>query len=470
MPVSTLHPLYSAHERRAQRSRDAVSGSDAIKGKRFNYLPHPVAEYDSLKGEEKAAADARYDAYILRASWLGVTGRTHEGMLGAVFRKPPTVTLPPALEYMLEDADGSGMSLEQFAKLDVSALLDSGRCGILSDYPEAADGLTQEQTQGINATLRFYGSQSIINWRRDGEILVLVVLKEQYETPVDEFESDRETQYRVLRLENGVYTQQVYRDEQPAGEKVTPRRGDGSTWPLIPFQFVGARNNDEKPDKPVLLDMADVNLAHYRNSADLEESAVIVGQPMIHIDIGEQTNAQDWKDLNPNGITVGSRRGVQTKGGRMEMVQAEERNLLLSLMEQKEKQMLAIGAKLLTRSGGNETAEGVRERSGVETASLSSVATNVSDALENALEWCAWFMVRGNARTAADEVTVKLNQEFYPEGADPQDVMARIAELDRGLIGKSDYRAWRRRTGGIADDRTDEEIDEEVNTGGLNLV
>ena len=232
---------------------------------------------------------------------------------------------------------------------------------------------------------------------------------------------------------------------------------------MIPFQFIGAKNNDETPDKPLLLDIADINIAHYRNSADLEEGAFLCGQPMLHVDIGEMSS-DVWKELNPNGIAIGSRRGVQTQGGSMTMVQAEERNLPLSLMEQKERQMLAVGARLIEQRGGNQTAEEVRAKSGAENASLSSVASNVSDAIENCLEWCTYFM-----GGSAEEVAFVLNQEFYPEQADPQEIIARIQEIDRGLIAKADYRDWRRRTGGIAPERTDDEIEDEVQAQGTAI-
>lgn len=462
MPVNTLHPLYEAHEKRARRVRDAVAGTDAIKASKTLYLPHPVAGWEKLTGDLKEESVERYAAYIARATWLGVTGRTHEGMLGAVFRKTAEAELPAAINYMREDADGSGMALEQFSKMCVSGLMQEGRAGVLVDYPEAEDGLTREQTKDLLATLRYYDSASIVNWRRDGENLSLVVLREVYEIDVDEFDRDREYQYRVLRLEDGVYTQEVYRDEKPAGEKVTPTDAGGRPWNRIPFQFLGAKNNDEYPDKPLLLDIADINIAHYRNSADVEEGAFLVGQPMLHVDIGEMS-AQDWQELNPAGIQVGSRRGIQTKGGSINMVQAEERNLPLSLMDKKEAQMLAIGARLIEQRGGNETAEAVRARSGAENASLSSVATNVSDGIENALEWCLAFMGGNGA------IVYRLNQEFYEQDADPQEVVARIQELDRGLIAKQDYRDWRRKTGGIDPKRTDEDIDADVQAGGTDV-
>lgn len=453
MPVNTIHDTYAAHEKKARRVRDAVAGSDAIKARGTVYLRDP-----------DPTDPARYKDYKEYAQWLGVTKRTHDGMMGAVFRKAPEMDLPAVIQYLIDDADGSGMSLTQFARGATSKTVINGRHGILVDYPEAEDGLTREQTQGLRATLRHYASESIINWRRAGEDLVLIVLRETYEDAVDEFSIKEKEQFRVLSLDAAGYRQRVYRGEEMVAD-IYPRMASGDPWPLIPFQFIGTVNNDEVPDNPLLLDIADLNIGHYRNSADLEESAFIVGQPMPHVDIGELA-AQDWKELNPNGIKWGSRAGIQTKGGKLELIQAEPNSLPKELMEQKEAQMLSIGARLIEQRGGNETAEAVRARSGAENANLSTVADNVSDGMENCLEWAALFMTSADVH---EQIRFRLNQEFYEQDADPQMVIARIQELDRGLIAKKDYRDWRRKTGGIAPDRTDEEIDDEVQAGGLAL-
>lgn len=463
MPVDSPHPAYEPHERRAARVRDAVAGSDAVKGRGLAYLPHPQEEYETLTGEAKTVAETRYKAYKERAVWVGVTRRTHDGLLGAVFRRDPEVTLPTAIDYMAEDSDGSGMSLVQFARGCVSGLLTSGRHGVLVDYPEAADGLTQEQTRSLRATLRHYTSDNIVNWRRDGEELTLVVLRETWARDVDEFEQDLDYQYRVLRLEEGRYTQQVYRDNQPAGEKTMPRQSSGAAWPVIPFQFLGTTDNTETPDAPLLLDIADQNLAMYRNSASVEEAAHICGQPVLHIDIGE-TSTDEWRELNPAGISIGSRRGVQTRGGgTLAMVQAEERNLPLKLMEQRREDMVALGAKLIEKGGQNETAEGVRERSGSETANLSSVAGNASDGITNCLEWALGFM------GGSGELVFQLSRQFYDDKADPQEIVARMQLVDRGLLADTDFWAWGRKKGVIDPDRTDEEIRAEAEAGGTSI-
>ena len=292
-----------------------------------------------------------------------------------------------------------------------------------------------------------------------------MVLSETYEEEIDEFTVESKQQYRVLSLDATGYRQRVFRGDDVVADTY-PRMANGSPWPFIPFQFLGTVNNDENPDNPMLLDIADLNIGHYRNSADLEESAFTVGQPMPHVDIGESTSVQDWEKLNPNGLRWGSRAGVQTRGGKMELVQAQPNTLPGDLMEKKEAQMLAIGARLIEQRGQNETAEAVRARSGAENANLSTLAHNVSDGLENCLEWAALFMSTADLH---EQIIFQLNQQFYQENTDPQMVIARIQELDRGLIAKKDYRDWRRKTGGIDTERTDEEIDDEVQAGGTVL-
>lgn len=51
----------------------------------------------------------------------------------------------------------------------------------------------------------------------------------------------------------------------------------------IPFVFFGANDNDESIDDAPLYDLAVLNLAHYRNSADYEEGNFISGQPSLFI-------------------------------------------------------------------------------------------------------------------------------------------------------------------------------------------
>jgi hypothetical protein len=128
-----------------------------------------------------------------------------------------------------------------------------------------------------------------------------------------------------------------------------------------------------------------------------------------------------------------------------------------------EAQMLSIGARLLTNGGQNETAEAVRARSGAETANLSTLTHNVSEAIRDCLGWCLEFM--GGSGWPVFE----LSQEFYPEEADPQMIMAMIQGVDRGLLADTDFFDWARKRGLIDPERTDEDIRADSQASGMNI-
>ena len=55
-----------------------------------------------------------------------------------------------------------------------------------------------------------------------------------------------------------------------------------------------------------------------------------------------------------------------------------------------------------------------------------------------------------------------INKEFYDASIDPQLLMAQIQLMDRGVIGKQDLRLLMRRANLIDSERTDEELDGDV--------
>src|SRR5690606_9759514 len=118
------------------------------------------------------------------------------------------------------------------------------------------------------------------------EVLTLVVLVETYTEETDVFETKEGIQYRELRIENGVYKVQLWRAKDANSsdfveyeEPYYPKDGAGNSLTEIPFTFIGSKNNEPSIDSPPMYDMADINVAHYRNSADYEESVFVVGQP-----------------------------------------------------------------------------------------------------------------------------------------------------------------------------------------------
>ncbi|MEX3022771.1 DUF4055 domain-containing protein [Acinetobacter baumannii] len=118
----------------------------------------------------------------------------------------------------------------------------------------------------------------------------MVIREFRSERGADGFSKTEQEQYRVLRLEqegNGeyIYSVQVYTKGEKGnwvgGEKKFPTDYNGNFWTYIPFTFVGAIDNSEEIKKPPLLPLANLNLAHYRDSADFQESVFLYGATSI---------------------------------------------------------------------------------------------------------------------------------------------------------------------------------------------
>lgn len=456
MPIQDIHKSYADMRPRWRLNRAAVAGQDAVKRETTLFLPD-----DSANDPTPAARD-RYARYLMRATWLKVAGYTKEGLIGMVFRLPPAVKLPSALEYMQENADGAGGSLTEFARLAAGENIEVGRLGILTDYPASEVGLSRAQiaARKLQARLTLYRAESIDHWKTEliGGVtkLVMVKLCEIASREIDEFSAEDTTQYRVLRLRDGVYTQAVYDDEGKVVVAEFAPKANGKTLDHIPFQFVGAETNKPEVDDAVISGIVDLNTAHYQLSADHMLNLHMHAHGLLHIDIGE-TSAATWNELNPDGVTVGANSGITTTKGRVELVQLQPADAVQAKLASLEAQMISVGAHLITERGDNETAEAARIDASSKASALLTATDNVSEALEAALEDAALFM-------GGDGVAVEfaLNRSFYPDTFDATSIMASIQLVDRGVISINDLRDKLRNSGMLADSRTNEDLDLEA--------
>ena len=233
---------------------------------------------------------------------------------------------------------------------------------------------------------------------------------------------------------------------------ITPIAGKRINY--IPFTFIGADNNDSSVDAPPLESLVDVNIGHYRNSADVEESSFIASQPTLMIYPGQAMNVSQFKEANPNGIRLGSRMGHNLgAGGASELLQAQPSNLAMELMLKKENQAVMIGAQLITPTV-QITAEAARLQRGADTSIMVTVAQNVSQAYAKQIRWCCDFM------GVTGEVVFELNTEMFMQQLTAQDRAQWIADINAGLMPMRAYYAAMRAAG--ATNWTDEEIEDEL--------
>jgi hypothetical protein len=445
--VKRLLPIY-------QTVSDCCDGDFKVKYRKEKYLPKPNPT-DVTPENIK-----RYEQYLQRAIFYNVTKNTYAGLIGQIFSKKTQIELPKVLEILEDNADGSGKGLEELAKEGVGNLLKNARFGLLSEYPKTEGELTKADLENgkIRPVIKLYKSNDIINWRTkvEGAELVysLVVLREKVVIYDDGFEIKQGYRYRVLKLnESGNYEVNLYEANQDLCDEENeyrlnialanfnfqlksenifiPTDVSGNTLKRIPFEFCGCDNNDADPDVPVLYDVAVLNLGHYRNSADYEESCYIVGQPTPWF----SGLSQEWVKDNPV-IQLGSRAAIPLpENGTAGMLQADPNTMPIEAMKHKEAQLLALGAKLVSPTKA-QTATQSEIDNVVETSVLGTIAQNASKAFERACKNCLQFV------TNVDEkIIFELNDDFEITKMTPADRLQLLNEWMKGGISFTEYRS-----------------------------
>lgn len=452
---------------------DVVKGPHAVKAKKETYLPKPDPTNNTPENNE------RYKQLIQRAMLLGATGQTLEALIGQVFDKEPSTAFPPGLEFLEQDSDGQNLPFEDLAREGLRGVLKQGRSGFFVDYPEvqgpAPVTKADQVANKLQPVVHYYDSKSIVNWRLTANVLTTVVLKEDYVKEDDGFQPKTETQYRVLKMVGKVYTVEIWRKEKTEWkvfQSKIPVASNGTPLEFIPFIFAGWRNNKPTPDPIPLEPLAELELGHYRNSADLEENAHICGQATpVFAGLSE-----DWvKNAMKNEVRLGSRAAIPLpEGGSAMLLQATETNLPKTCMEMKETQMAKIGARLVEPSGGGRTATEAALEASAEKSVLAAAATNVSRALESVIKAAAVYAgveIPEQSKDAQEAVLAyELNTDFSIARMSPEERQVLMAELQGGGIAFEEYR-WNLLKAGVAyldDEKAKAAIEAGVPGGGVS--
>jgi hypothetical protein len=464
---------------------DCMAGPERMKKKAREYLPMPNAEDNSDENLD------RYEAYIIRAVFYAVVFRTVKALVGQIFLRDPQQDLPPGLQPLVLDANGDGVSLDQVAKLAARHALSIGRAGLFVDYSTKPTGLTKLDVDSgdYRPIIWEYSGAHIRNWRKASRgsrsVFTLVVLRDEYVADDDGFETRMAVQYKVLRLvsttdaqqqlvakhpedygqlydnaivtaqsaKTDVYMIEVWRSATANGdygihETYFPKDANGLLLNEIPFQFIGSEKNDEVIDDAPMAPMAEVNIAHFRNSADYEENVFLIGQPTVYV----SGVTEEWNEKVLKGtVSLGARAAIPLpNGGTAGILQALPNTLAYEAMGQKERQMVALGAKLVEQRDTQRTATEAEMESTADTSVLANVAGNVSAAMEWALKTACKF-----TGDNPEDVTYVLNKEFDLTKMPADARQQLMLEWQADMITDVEMRANLRR-GGIAseDDKT----------------
>lgn len=449
MPVNSCHRDFTDASDRWQTIRDCIAGSDAIKAAGTRYLP-ALGSHEGVKGA--------YQNYKFRALWVNATNRTHDALLGFLFRKEPQITLGPKgstttliSEEEQANIDLGGNSILDYARLVGDDVASIGRAGTLID-------MTTDEGKP-RPRFSFYAAERIINWRAQvfggKTLLTLLVLEEIVETAGgDEFDRPEEMQYRVLRLTDAGVHVEIHKgvtEQKPiTSDGIQTRGGElassftvedlgvmmrrGRPLMEIPFIFHNADHVGPAVGISPLYDLACINLSHYQTSADTENARHTLGSPTPYA-FGLTSNG---KQVDTDLLYLGGPAWVSdnpdAKAGFIEFTGAGLGELKDALQE-KIVTMAAIGARMIEpKSGDAEAFETVALRATSETSALSSIAIHLSRSMTDCLKWYVWWTNADDSYEDVKDVAFEINRDFVAQRLTSQDLSAFGAAYASGVM------------------------------------
>ena len=411
--LDTRHPDSAEMLAAWEKCEDVREGQTAIHKAGEKYLPR-------LSGQ----ADKDYNAYKRRAVFYGAMSRTVDAFSGMIMRVAPTVDKPSPL---LDDVTNSDISLVEFSAEVLEELLVCGFGGVLVEHSPLSDAVTLAQAQALGSRpyLAMFDCDSILNWKMIGKHITQLVLEEDEYIASSEFEGDEQCFYRVLDLDAaGNYRQRKFvrmeRDSNKfvqVGDDIYPLM-NGANLKEIPFYFFGCAE-----ELPILIDLVDLNISHYMTTADLENGAHYTGIPQPWL-AGVQL--PDGVSLSVGGVSAWVFPDPQANAQYLEF-SGQGLGALEKRIELKEKQMAALGAKMLSDSVTAETATGAGLRSTGEFSVLAMLSDQVSKVLSRA---CSFM----HLWSGLQPVEIKLNTDYLPAKMTPQELQALVAAWQAGGI------------------------------------
>jgi len=420
MPIDTTHPEYKAFSPLWTKCEDFTQGEDVVKLKGVTYLP-------KLSGQEPS----KYKAYKSRAIFYSAGHRTVAGLVGSIFRKEPVISLPLAIEYLRNDATGTGMSLTEVAIRTITELMVTGRTSMLVD----------QGIDGGQSYIAIYDAHNLTNWSQEsGSEFIVLKEVELVSSLEDKFELEEVERYRELAIdEEGKYTVRIWSQEKIDGQEggwnyqtfypVT----QGRPTSVIPFTVISPSGLDFEIDKPPILDLVNVMEKHYQISADYTNALHVSALPTPYV--AANLSGDDIKVFSIGSDTA----WVLPEGSKAGFIEFTGQGLdpLEKALDKLENMLAALGARLIeTRKVASvaETAEGVRTKESAATAILSQIVASAEAGLERVLRWAA--EAEGGD---PDEVSVRLNRELVQTPLDANMLNAFVKALQENAISQETF-------------------------------
>jgi hypothetical protein len=185
-----------------------------------------------------------------------------------------------------------------------------------------------------------------------------------------------------------------------------------------------------------MLGLADMNLSHYRTSADLEHGRHFTALPTPYV-----TGVDAESELSIGAESAWVLPDPSSRAGYLEF-SGQGLRALETAMDQKRSMMASLGAQLLEgQKAGVEASETLRLRQNSEMSALMKAVKTVESGLNHAFEYMTEW-------EGGNQISVSINTDFSDTKIDPQVMTALMQAWQSGAISHETF-LWNLKRGEI---------------------
>ncbi|RKZ99854.1 MAG: hypothetical protein DRQ42_06835 [Gammaproteobacteria bacterium] len=392
-------------------------------------LPYSGKSSDNV--DVNAAIAKLQDDFFKGADFTNVLARTVNVMVGAVKINESDLALNGLDEKMRVKELITDIKNSLFNNVLYS------RCGLLVSAPESDTELTVEDIKnGEGARINVYEAWQIMDWNTDdtGKILYVVLAEPSVTKSVDNLgESGYQMTYRVIfRDESNYIWIRILDEELNLLDESPVINADGTHSEEFPFKFVGAFVNTPDINKPAFYAMAKKNIILLSYSAHANQSMRQFGAPILYI-----APSETLEDSFGSQITAGGLTGYNVgAGGTVAFAQPAANTLATQGKKEHIDELIKMGARLITDSAANQTAEAAYIQHSGDMSMLQSCINNISMAWTEALRLLADYsgITYSTDTTASDYIGLSINEELVNKKADATMLQALISGVSMSTL------------------------------------
>jgi hypothetical protein len=384
-----------------------TNGTNYLRDMSETYLPQEPREDDD-------AYQTRVDRSVLSP----YTSRLIETAAGAILRKPIHVEGDPYWLDLIQNIDGLGSNINEYARRALVSSLTYGHSAILVDYPAAAGAmnLAEERAMGRRPYFVHVDAPQIWGWRKEpGTNRLLQVRIHDYDVrPLNEFGEEQVEEMRVIYP--GRY------DLYTLGQELVEFTATGGySLDEIPLVPIYSNRRGLLISQPPLLDIANLNITHYQRQADLIHALHIAAMPTLVL--------EGWDDTT-GSATMGVNYAIAMQpGNKAYYVQADATSFdaQMAELESLASQMSTLGVtKLFGQKFVAESAEAKR----IDQAQSNSVLSIISQELESALNQAFAFAAQ-YVGLEPPEITIDRDFDYYRLIGQDVSVLTQLNQLGK---------------------------------------